>query len=306
MAKTQTITTPDELKNLQAKAVEQRDRFILGVAQGHKREPSKMQKKLLKRAAVVNSPQEGRGSLFKFLSPYWRSLTDMQKATWASAAVYSNLNNWQLFISDNAARIRNSISFPATPSDVWQVRAGRILIESPATEIILKQEHPQEYVVAQKIVGKSWKYELVTITETFSLPLELKISYKADLSATGPTQYARYFARVWTSYQGEDIYTDFAIDFNPSTDWTEDTVSTSGLRGIIIGYILYLDIEGYTGELLFDNIQANHSGTNWARDPRCDDVQKTFTKAFAAVPPFWVPVSLSTGASFATEYPPAL
>ena len=306
MAKTQTIVVDDELKNLQAKAIEQRDRFILGVAQGHKHEPSKAQKKLLRRPAVVNSPQQGRGSLFKFLSPYWRSLNDTQKNTWRDAAVFSSLTNWQLFISDNAARIRNDLIFPETPSDIWQVRAGRILIQSPATEISLKQEHPQEYVVAQKIQGKPWKFEIVTITENFSLPLEIKISYKASLIATGATQVARYRASVWTSYQGQDIYNDYSINFNPSTDWTQGSVTVSNLPGILIGYTLYLEIEGYTGELLFDNIQATHSGSNWARDPRCDEVNKVFKKAFASVPPFWIPVSLPEGSSFVSAYPPSL
>jgi hypothetical protein len=305
MARTSTITVPDELRNLQAKAIEQRDRFVLGVAQGHKREPSKAQKRLLKRPAVVNSPQEGRGSLFRFLSPYWRGLNGTQKAIWSSAALFSNLTNWQLFISDNAARIRNSVTFPATPSDIWQVRTGRILIESPATEIILKQEHPQSYQVAEKIPSTPWKQQIVTLTEVFSLPLEIAISYKANLTPVGDEQIARYRAAVWTSYQGQDILTPLDINFDPSTDWTQDSISTSGLRGILIGYTLYLEISGYTGELLFDNIVAMHSGTNWARDPRCDNISKQFEKSFASVPPFWIPVSLPTGSSFVTVFPPA-
>lgn len=306
MARTVFVDVPDELKNVQRKALEQSDRFVFGTMQSHRREPSKAQKRLLKRAAIVNSPQEGRGSLFKFLSPYWRALSTAQKTVWADAAAFSSLTNWQLFISDNAARIRNDISFPVPPSELWQVRAGQLLIEAPATEIVLKQEHPQNYFVSEKVPGASWKSEVVNVVETFSLPLDLAIRYKSDLTAEGGGQIARYMATVWTSYQGEDIFTDFAIDFNPSTDWTLDSLEIDGLRGIIIGYTLFLQIEGYRGELLFDNIRAVHGGTNWARDPRCDDISKTFEKGFALVPPFWIPVSLPAGASFSTQYPPAL
>lgn len=306
MAKTQTIEVADELKNLEANALERRDRFILGVVQGHKRLPSKVQKKELKRAAIINSPMEERGSLFKYLAPLWQGLSTAQKTVWKEAAAYSSLTNWQLFISDNAARIRNSLVLEVPPSDLWQVRAGRIFIESPASDIHLKQEHPLDYVVTQKIPGRPWKYELVNITETFSLPLEIIIRYKSDLTAEGPTQVARYYARVWTSYQGEDIETDIVCDFSPSVGWTEVSASTSGLRGILIGYTLHLEISGYRGELLFDNIRAVHGGTNWARDPRCDKIQKTFTKGFAVVPPFWIPVSLPDGSVFSSEYPPAL
>lgn len=306
MARVESIETPDELKNLYNSALEKRDRFFLGVVQGHKRLPSKAQKKLLSRPSVVNSPIEGRGSLFRYLSPLWRGLTPTQKNVWKQASAFSSLTNWQLFISDNAARIRNSLTLEVPPSDLWQVRAGRLLIESPASEIILKQEHPLDYFVAQKVVGQSWKKELVLIQEIFSFPLTLEIRYKSDLSSTGPTQSVRYYAKVWSSYQGEDIFTDFSIDLDPSTDWEKKTLEISKPRGIIIGYTLFLEIVGYTGELLFDNIRAIHGGTNWARDPRCDKIEETFSKGFALVPPFWIPVSLPSGASFQSNYPPAL
>jgi len=306
MARTQYIDVPDELKNQFNASIERRDRFVLGVAQSHKREPSKAAKALLRRTAQIASPQVGRGSIFKFLSPYWKALTTMQKNVWKAAGVYSGLNGWQLFVSDGAERIKNSLTLPVPPSELWQVRAGRIVIEAPATEIILKQEHPLEYWVSQKIPGKGSKQYLVLLTETFSLPMDLEIRYKSDLTAEGSPQRARYLARVWTSYQGQNIETDFAVDFDPSADWTLDTIEVSGLRGIIVGYTLFLEVVGYRGELLFDNLRAIHGGTNWARDPRCDDVSKIYTKAFAVVPPFWVPVSLPSGASFSSSFPPAL
>lgn len=306
MAKTQSIEVPDELKNLERRALERRDRFILGVVQGHKRLPSKAQKRLLKRPAVVNSPMEGRGSLFRYLAPFWRTLNDSQKDVWRQAGDFSSLTNWQLFISDNAARIRNSLPLEVPPSELWQVRTGYFNIEAPASELILKQEHPLDYWVTQKITGTPWKSELVHITENFSLPIELQFRYKSDLVAEGATQSARYYAKIWTSYQGVDIQHDLEIPINPSTDWTLDTASVGDLRGIIIGYTLFIEIIGYRGTLLFDNIRANHSGSNWARDPRCDDITKQFTKGFAIVPPFWIPVSLPEGASFSTVFPPAL
>jgi hypothetical protein len=300
------MQTPDELKNLARKAVQQRDRFILGVAQSQRRELSRAKKRELSRTAIIHSPMEGRGSLFKYLSPYWRALTDMEKQVWRDAAVPSGLTGWTLFISDNAARIKNSLTFPVPPSDLWQVRAGRLVIEAPASEIILQQIHPQKYLVAQKIPGTPWKQRLVEIAETFGFPLTLAIRYKSDLTPEGGTQSARYYARVWTSYQGQDVYYDFEIPFSESTDWTYEEIEATVPRGIIIGYTLFLEIVGYRGTLMFDNIRAIHGGTNWARDPRCDDISKTFSKAFALVPPFWVPVSLPSGASYSSIFPPVL
>jgi len=295
MARTTTIEVPDELKNLYNKTIERSDPFTFGTAQAHKA--------LTPDARRVALREQ---SLFRFLSPIWRALTTEQKQVWKDAGVYNGISGWQLFISDNSARIRNDLELDVPPSDLWQVNAGQITIESPATEILLKQDHPQSYWVAQKVVGASWKKELSLITETFSLPLELEIRYKSDLTATGGTQRARYYAELWTSYQGEDIRNVYAIDFDPSTDWAYSEIAIAQQRGIIIGYTLYLEIYGYTGTLLFDNIRATHSGSNWARDPRCDSVNQTFRKAFAIVPPFWIPVSQPAGASFASYYPPAL
>ena len=302
MVKTQFIDIPDELKNVEQKAIERRDRFFLGAAQSHKREMSKKQKRILGRLPVINSPMVGRGSLFRYFSPLWKALTTTQKNVWKTAGVYSSLSGWQLFVSDNAARLQNDLTLEVPPSNLWQVRAGRILIESPATEIILKQEHPQDYWVTQKIAGRSWASELVLINETFSLPLEIQIRYKSNLSATGPTQSAKFYAQIWSSYQGEDIYTNIEIPFSASVDWTYATASLSVLRGIIVGYTLFIEIIGYTGELMYDNIRAIHSAQNWARDPRCDDISKTFEKQFSLVPPFWVPVSLPTGSSYVSQY----
>ena len=152
-------------------------------------------------------------------------------------------------------------------------------------------------------MGAAWRSEVVKLEEVFGFPLDLELRYKADLVPTGPTQSARYFARVWSSYQGVDRYTDCVVNISPDTDWVLGTASISNVIGHVIGYTLYIEIIGYTGEVLFDNIRAVHGGTNWALDPRCDKINKTFTKGFALVPPFWVAVSLPAGATFLSNYP---
>jgi hypothetical protein len=328
MARTQFVDIPDELRNLAQSAHERRDRFILGVVQGHKRLPPRLQKKLIREK-----------SLFGYLATFWRALTPEQKNVWREAAQYSGITNWQLFISDNAARIRHDLPLSEPPSDLWQVRAGHIILQGEADEILLKQEHPLDYWVTEKVPGQSWKQQLVLLKEIFSFPLTLQIRYKSDLipttsslsydpplgdaadfslsTYTPPNENidfsfssggarARYMARIWTSYQGKDTYTDYSINFAPSADWTLETLTIQRPRGIVVGYTLFLDVLGYQGELLFDNIRATHGGTNWARDPRCDDISKEFKGVFAVVPPFWIPVTLPAGASFASVYPPAL
>jgi hypothetical protein len=306
MAKTVTMQTPEELKPLQRKSIQQRDRFFYGVVQSQRRLLSRRQRALLTRPAITNSPMAGRGSLFKKFSPMWRALSSGAKIMYKDAGVPSFLTNWQLYISDNAARLRNSLPLEQPVSELWQVRTGRIVINSPATKLLLQQDHQRSYDVTRKMRGTPWKEELVKITEYFFLPLQLQIRYKTNLSAVGGVQRARYFARIWSSYQAVKIYTDLAIDFDPSTDWEYAEVELSEIKGMIISYTLYIDIFGYTGEILFDNLRCIHSGQNWVRDPRCDNVTRTFKGGFSTVAPFWQVVEQPTGANFATVYPPAL
>lgn len=295
MAKTVSIQIADELKNQYNSTLQRRDRFELGVIQSQRAPITDAAKKKIKEL-----------SQFQFFGALWRALSEVEKQVWKDAAVFSSLSGWQLFVSDNSARIKASLPLDVPPNVLWQVWAGYIKIESPATEIILRQEHPQKYWTAKKVKGQSWKNELFLLQENFNLPLEIQVRYKSSLVATGSTQSARFFARVWSSYQGQDIYTDLEITVDPDTDWVLGTATLSTVIGHVIGYSLNIEIIGYTGEFLFDNIRAIHTGTNWTFDPRCDNISKTFTKAFAVVPPYWVPLSLPPGATYYSELPPVL
>ena len=306
MARTSTMNTPDELRHLEAKALQKRDRFVLGVVQGQRALMSKAKKRELARYPTVNSPMVGRGSLFKYFSPLWRALDSGQKQAWKDAGVYSFISGWQLFVSDGASRIKNYLTIGSAPSELWQVRTGHIVIESPASNILLQQQHPLDYWVTEKIRGKPWKQALVLLRESFSLPLGLEIRYKSDLTPVGDTQVARFYARVRSSYQGVDRFTDITINISPSEDWTFEEASSGAVLGHIISYTLFIEISGYRGEVLIDNLRVLHSGFNWARDPRCDEVQKIFMKAFAIVQPFWERVDVPSGSSFVSVYPPAL
>ena len=247
MARVQTVQVPAEIQHLYRKSVQQSDRFFTGSVRMQQPPLSRTRRKELTRASIVHSPQEGRGTLFKYLAPMWRTLTTDQKNVWKAAGAVSGLSNWQLFISDNAQRIRNSLTLMVPPQITWQVRTGYITLSGLATEIILKQEHPQSYWVTKKKVGQPWKQELNYLLETFSFPLTLGIRYKSNLTAVGGEQRARYYARVHTKYQGNDVFTDLEIPFSANTDWVYETVTLDGIRGIFVGYTLFLELVGYQG-----------------------------------------------------------
>lgn len=297
---------PDELERVANKSFQQRDRYIRGVVQSQPRLLPKRKKRELSRVAKIASPMQSRGSMFKYLSPLWRALSSGEKKVWADAGKVSGLNGWQLFVSDSAARFKNYLDLGELPSDLWQVRTGKIKIDAPASSILIKQSHPYDYWITSKIRGKAWKSELKLLREYFSLPLTLKIRYKSNMISLNPDAFAKFYAIVLSSYQGVDRENKVEINLNLNTDWTFAEATLDKVSGYIMGYTLFLEVKNARGEILMDNLRAEHSGQNWVRDPRCDDVAKIFKKQFQIVKPFWEIEDEQAGASFLSVFPPAL
>ena len=58
-----------------------------------------------------------------------------------------------------------------------------------------------------------------------------------------------------------------------------------------------------TGTFLFDDVKAEHTGQNWARDPYCKNIAQQFTRAFYQVPKSWAALILPAGADYDSIYP---
>jgi len=170
-------------------------------------------------------------SLLLQVASLWNALSDSDRAAWSAAGAECDLNGWRLFVQDTCARIINDLPGAAIPSTLHQSWVGALSINSPATEIKIKQLHPHYYWVSQSVRGKKGMREPVLIDEDFVLPVELSISYKSDLTEVGSGAFARYYLRLWQSYQGVDIYSDYFIDLDLSTDWKRENYSVTALLG---------------------------------------------------------------------------
>lgn len=241
-------------------------------------------------------------SLLPVVSQVWNAFDITTKTAWSSAGAICNLSGWKLFLKDKCLRIINEISGNATPSTIYQALVGRIHIESPASAIKLVQLHPQQYWVSRPVKNKKSMREPVMVTENFGLPLKIKISYKSNLSAYGGTAKARFYAVVISLYQGRKIENILEIPFTLLNDWATAEATLSNVLGYANSYNLYLELENVRGDLYFDNIDSEHSGTNWARDPYCNDVNESFTKAFYQIPDHWGVINISEGAFFESVY----
>jgi hypothetical protein len=292
MAKTTYLTIPTGTEPNYWKALKSGDRFLNARVVRNDSLVSRYRKKGLNQKSLL--PQ---------ISVLWNTLTTEQKEAWALAGAECKLTGWNLFVQDTCFRIVNDIAGLATPSTLHQSFVGKIVIADPATEIKIAQYHPNTYWVQKKVTGFKGMYEPKLVTENFGLPLEISINYKSDLTSCGAGSFAKFYARIFNSYQGHDDSQIVEIPFDFSANWKNATATISNLRGTIIGYTLFIELYNLRGTLLFDNIKATHNATNWVRDPFCKNIDITFTKAFFQIPKNWVAVTLPEGAEYDSIYP---
>lgn len=241
-------------------------------------------------------------SLLPQIAAIWNGLTVSEVDAWYSAADKMDLNGWQLFVQDQTLRILNDLPGVATPSDLHQSWVGNIRIASPASSIKIVQFHPHTYWVSRKVIGKKGMYEPVQVVEDFVLPLKISLNYRANLVSSGAGSFAKFYAKIWHRLQGVDLQHVLEVPLELSTGWVYGEATCNELIGQIVGYDLYFELYNLRGDLFFDNIKAEHSGQNWARDPFCKSIDITFTRAFYQIPQNWAAVNLPSGAEYDSVY----
>ena len=292
MAKTSVLTIPAGLDTQYFTALQSGDRFIIPHV--------KVKRLFTSRSRLKGLTQK---SLLVKLAPIWAGFSNAQKLAWNNAGAECGLKGWRLFVQDTSVRWANGFSDYATPSILHQSKCGKIAIESPAVGLTILQLHPQSYYVNKKVVGTRSQYEPKLITEDLSLPVNIAISYKSNLVAAGDSPCARFFITIYSNYQGLTKENTCVIDFSLVHDWQRLTASISSVIGQFRGYTAFVEIHDATGTLLFDNIEINHGGLNWCRDPFCNSIQTTFTKAFYQIPKNWAPEEIISGSFYGSVYP---
>lgn len=241
-------------------------------------------------------------SLLPQISAMWAGLTTIQKNAWTTSGTYSGLNGWRQFVAEQSIRIKLGLSDFFIPSIYHNAWFGHLAIASPATQIKIAQYHPAGYYVHKKVMGKKGLYAPIFVQESMTLPLQIGISYRCDLTSTGATQYAKFYAVVRSSYQGVDRENVVEINFINDSTWHIATASLTSSLGYVIGYTLYIHIFGYTGDFYFDHVKAIHGAVNWARDKNCYDINVAFTNQYYQIPKHWVALELPAGAVYDSDY----
>lgn len=255
---------------------------------------------LTSRRKVVNLTTK---SLLPQIKEMRNSLTVDEINDWKAAAAVSGQNWWNLFVTDTSYRIKYGIGGIAHPSLLHQYKVGRIEIAAPATRVKLVQYHPILYYINKKMRGSTTIREDIPITEKLSLPLTIGLSYKSNLGSNGATPKAEFYAIIFSSYQGRTIETKVGLNLTLSTQWTSATTIASEVIGVARSYNLYIELTDVSGSFEFDNIIANHTGTNYARDKRCNDVNNELSATNFQIEKSWEELFLPTGAGFDSVYP---
>lgn len=242
-------------------------------------------------------------SLLPEISALWQALDAPTKSAWALAGTASSYRAWNLFVQDTAYRLKYGIGGLATPSALHQYKVGRLEIGAPASSATLAQYHPEHYWKIKKVVGTKGQYEDVKVVERLALPFTLGVSYRTELTATSGSPKARIYAQILSSYQGRDIETEAVIEFALSSGWTRETITATEVVGVVRSYNVYIEFANVRGWFEWDNLSCTHSGTNYARDFRCSDVNNELTRINYQIEKSWEETILPTGAAYDSVYP---
>jgi hypothetical protein len=277
MAKVNYVEIPIELQEKYQKFILPNDRYF------NSRQCKKSQ--LISKPRLQKLTQR---SILPQIKDEWNALSAGDKLLWKTAGQASGFTGYQYFVHDKALRIKNGLAGTATPDTIKQGWVGELVIEAPDTNLVLMQAHPISYWIQRKKRGTKSQYELVNLTEISALPLTIAISYASALTDVSGAPVARFYAKIKSEYQGRVIETIEAINFDLTSDWQRQTRTINNVRGVFRSYALYIELDGVQGKLRFDNVRAEHSGQNWARDPKCNKIEQTFTRQFFNVPKHWV------------------
>jgi len=292
MALVGALTVPPELEELWNK--------LFNVADNRRRGA-------IRKTGYLTSRQKVSNLTTRSLLPAIRDLRDglapAEIEAWKTAAAASGQNWWNLFVQDTSYRMKYGIAGLATPSPLHQYKVGRIEIAAPATRVKLAQFHPIKYYVSKKMRGATSVYEDLPVIEKLILPLTIGLSYRSSLGSAGSSPKAEFYAIIYSSYQGRTIETKIGLNLSLSSEWTRATVAATEVIGVARYYNLFIELTDCSGWFEFDNILAQHTGTNYARDKRCMDVNNELTRTNFQIEKSWEEQFLPTGSGFDSVYP---
>lgn len=242
-------------------------------------------------------------SLLPQIKTIWATFDAGLIDDWKVAAAAVGYTGWQLFVQEMCYRIKFGISGEPTPTILYSYKVGQMETTLPNTNFSIVQVHPIQYYRMKKVRGTKSQYEPVAIQEQLLLPLEFGMSFRANLTVSGSNPIIRAYAGITRSYQGLDLVDNYGFDIPLVCDWSREIITVSDVVGVARWYSLFIELNDVVGILQFDNLIAQHSGTNYARDFRSTNISSGYSNTNYQIPPSWAAVGPAAGATFGSVYP---
>jgi len=232
----------------------------------------------------------------------WDVQSDATRAAWAAAAVVCNMTGYQLFLQDTSFRLLNGFQGLAIPSLFHQYKVLRYDLGAIPEYFQIYQYHPSTYKLIIPITGKKNATQIVDIVETVTSPLHVEFDYQSVLDGVGGAPYFRLWVQVQGIKSSVPKISNFELFLEKGTSWTHASLNCVLDFDTINVYFVTLDGGDYSGFFDLDNIIIEHSGQNWAYDPRCEDVKAYKRYSAGAWRPYWTSTGDAGYDGFASEY----
>lgn len=203
----------------------------------------------------------------------WDVQSDATRAVWDAAGVPSGLTGYQLFVQDTGFRILNGLPGIIVPSTFHQFKVLRMDLGAIPEYFQIYQFHPASYDLLVRIPGKKNATQVVAVTETVTSPLVVEFDYQANLTFDPVASAFRLWVQVQGTKSGSPKTSNFFLGLDEVTGWKHAFLSCVLDFDTVSQYFVIIDGSDYSGFFDLDNIVIEHSGQNWAYDPRCDEVQ---------------------------------
>ncbi len=200
----------------------------------------------------------------------WSEFGSAERQAWLDAGDVPGMNGYNLFVQDQAYRIKNVIGGFATPSLFHQYLVGHVNLSGAATSLLIKQS----------------KNDKPTFPFTFQL------SRKSSLVSAGANPYAKLILYLNRYYGGQNITDEHTIDIPLSSSWATQSLEVPLPLGVAANWEIYLALNDVQDDLWFDNVWVTYNGVINNTDPDCDEIGLS-----------WEQVSVPAGAIVESVYP---
>lgn len=240
---------------------------------------------------------QGRSTV-KLAALHWWARTPEERDLYKFWGEYQKVSGWVVGLMQYCAR--SKLGFAAMPyaSSQHAGNAACILSLDSGETVEFRQAHPLVYYAAVKVPGKRNRFMPQEIGEDYpdGVQLKMTMAYGSEhdtwflrpwLAEKGPNARIRITVRHYRNVFRGSVFRDFRHDFDLDQPFENIEINGDPNWSSYAGYDLIVNVRDIEGIVLFDTVELNHGGMNFARDWRCKNPAARFQGHLKNVLPNW-------------------